>query len=323
MCQLRACAKGVRQRTEISVNNIRQIAFGYSTTCNVKCEHCVAAGMSTRNGKMALNRAKAVVRDIAHCNVTGISFTAGEPLLFFDDMTHLVRLCREKGIYTRIVTNGFWADTQELSDNIVSGLVRCGLSQLRISFSRWHQKQIDRENIVTAASSCQKYGLDYFISFVTDFSKQDDSLEQFLRDNHLKFFPEPVIYFGRAGEFNRSSIFTDFQPNFCSMDTYLSPELDVFACCDAGNRFTRTDFFLLGNLKDHSIDTLFKKKEKNILFHLIKTMGLTSIASYAGVKASEIVKYRKCELCEKLFNSPESLGILERAAKSELINWKR
>jgi hypothetical protein len=272
---------------------------------------------------MALSRAKAIIQDMARSNVTGISFTAGEPLLFPEDLNHLIQLCSENDIYSRVVTNGFWAQTEERSDNVVSELKRSGLSQLRISFSRWHQKHIRQENIVNAASSCKKQGLDYFISFVTDFSKQNDSLEQFLRDNHLKFFPEPVIYFGRAGKFDRPSIVTDYQPNTCSMNPYLSPELDMFACCDAGNKFTGTNFFFLGNLKHHSIDALFKKKERNVLFHLIGTMGLTNIASYLGFKASEIVRYRKCELCEKLFNTPKNLGLLKKAATSDLINWKR
>jgi hypothetical protein len=119
------------------------------------------------------------------------------------------------------------------------------------------------------------------------------------------------------------------------MNPYLSPELDMFACCDAGSHFTKTDFFLLGNLKDKSVDELFRKKEKNSLYCLVKTMGLTNIASYMGFKASEIVQYRKCELCEKLFNSVANLRILEKSleepfeksgeepGESSLMNWTR
>jgi len=52
-------------------------------------------------------------------------------------------------------------------------------------------------------------------------------------------------------------------------------------------------------------------------------MGLTNMAAYIGFKASDIVKYRKCQLCEKLFNSAENLRALENAAISGLINWTR
>ncbi len=307
------------------MNIQRQIAFGYSTKCNVRCEHCVAVNELSKNSTMELNTAKEIIEEMAYSNVKGISFTAGEPLLFLNDIRNLVQLCHENGIYSRVVTNGFWAKTPTHSDQMVSELMKNGLSQLRISFSRWHQKNVRRENILNAASSCQKYGLDYFISFVTDFSGDDDPFEQYLRDNHLKFFPEPLIYFGNAGGFNRSRIFTDYHSNTCAMNSYLSPELDMFACCDGGTHFTKTGFFFLGNLKDYSVDELFQKKENNTLYQLISTMGLTNIASYLGFRASEIVKYRKCELCYELFNSEENLSKLEESAASDmgLMNWVR
>ena len=226
------------------MNPIRQIAFGYSSQCNIRCGHCVAADASRGILKMDLGRAKDIIQEMARCHVTGISFTAGEPLLFSDDICQLIRVCRENGIYSRIVTNGYWARTRKHSDRMVTELISNGLSQLRLSYSRWHQEHIKRENIVNAALSCKKYGLDYFISFVTDFSKTDDSYEQFLRDHNLKFFPEPVIYFGRAGDFDRRRVFTDYRPNVCSMNPYLSPELDMFACCDGAGSFFQNTIFI-------------------------------------------------------------------------------
>ena len=206
-------------------------------------------------------------------------------------MTHKAEppiVCRQKRDFLS-PTNGYWAKTREDADRIVSELTANGLSQLRLSYSRWHKAHIRRENIVHAALGCQRHGLDYFISFVTDFSKEDDPFEQFLRDHQLKFFPE----------------------------------LDMFACCDGVNRFSKTGFLYLGNLGNDNIDTLFRKMETHRLYHLIRTMGLTSMASFLGLKAREIVHYRKYELCEKLFNSEKNLSILLASATSDLINWRR
>jgi pyruvate formate-lyase activating enzyme-like uncharacterized protein len=88
---------------------------------------------------MEFHAAKSIIQQMADCNVTGISFTAGEPFIFLNDISNLIGLCSKNSIYSRVVTNGFWAKTQNQSDNIVSGLLQSGLSQLRISFSRWHQ----------------------------------------------------------------------------------------------------------------------------------------------------------------------------------------
>jgi len=91
------------------MNPVRQTAFGYSTKCNIRCGHYVAADASPGTAKMDFDRAKDIIQEMARCHVTGISFTAGEPLLFFDDICKLIQLCRKNGIYSRIVTNGYRA----------------------------------------------------------------------------------------------------------------------------------------------------------------------------------------------------------------------
>jgi organic radical activating enzyme len=305
------------------LNTFRKIAFGYSNHCNIKCAHCVAADEANPKAKMDLTKARALVAEMATADVKGISFTAGEPLLYLNDLIALIRLCKKYGIYSRVVTNGFWAKTRPQANDIVSALMAAGLSQLRISFSRWHQAHVSRENIVTAAASCQKLGLDYFVSFVTDLSETDAPYEQFLQDNHLKYFPEPLIYFGRAQKLNRPEVFGDYPSNQCAMNPYLEPTLDMFACCDAGSRFTETGFLHLGNLSNHSVATLYGKYETNPLYYLIKTVGLTPLASSLGMKTGEIVTYRKCELCEELFNSTKNLDRLKQLLNKEPTRWHR
>ena len=272
--------------------------------------------------KMNHDKAKEIIGEMARANVGGISFSAGEPFLYINEIAALVKLCRQLGIYTRIVTNSFWAKTPEASDRLVSDLKENGLCQLRLSYSKWHQKNINRNNVLNAARSCQKIGLNYFISFVTDFSKDDDPYEQFLRDHCLTFFPEPVIYAGRAESFKRRNILTDYQANCCDMNPYLTPDLDMYACCDAGSHFSGTNFFYLGKLNGNNMEQLFTKSETDRLHNLIRTMGITNIASFIGMKAREIITYSKCELCRKLFNSPEILARL-RAEVPQLTAWSR
>jgi len=302
--------------------NMRKLAFGYSTRCNIRCEHCVAAEDIPDNRKMDHAGAKEIIAGMAQAGVGGISFSAGEPFLYLNEIQELVNLCRQMGIYTRTVTNSFWAQTPEASERLVSELKANGLCQLRLSYSRWHQKHVNRDNVLHAARSCRKIGLDYFVSFVTDFSVEDDPYEQFLRDHDLIFFPEPVIYAGRAASFKRRNIITDYQANCCDMNPYLTPDLDMYACCDAGSHFPETRFFYLGNLKDNSMEQLFTKTETDRLYNLIRTMGITNIASYTGMKAREIITHTKCELCRELFNSPETVTRL-RSEVSQLEAWSR
>lgn len=303
---------------------MRNIAFGYSTRCNIRCAHCVAADNRPAPQKMELARAKDIIREMAASGVTGISFTAGEPFLYFDDILELVDLCRGFGIYTRIVTNSFWATSPDRTGERLESLRQSGLCQLRLSSSRWHQQHVPLGNIANAARACEQTGMAYFISFVTDFSEEDDAHEQFFRDHGLKFFPEPLMYAGRAEPLNRNPLRTDYQDNRCAMNPYLAPDLNLYACCDAGSHFETTNFFLLGNLESHSIGQLLDGSERHPLYHCIRTMGITPIASFAGFKGRDIVTYRKCELCKILFDTPETLAMLQLATKeSRLQRWVR
>lgn len=301
---------------------MRKIAFGYANRCNISCEHCVAAGEIPDNKKMEPAKAREVIRDLAAAGVAGISFTAGEPFIYFDDLLDQVTLCGELNIYNRVVTNCYWAKTPESARQRLRLLKECGLSQLRLSYSRWHQQHVSRQNVLNAALVCKALKIDYFISFVTDFSKHDLEAEQFLRDNELRFFPEPVIYDGRAESFGRSEIFTDYQKNCCAMNPYLAPDLTMYACCDAGSHFSTTDFFKVGSLRDSSVENLFSKSETNWLYNCIRYMGITDIASFMGFSSRQIVTLRKCELCKKMFNSPDNLKSL-KAAGEKLQRWTR
>ncbi len=302
---------------------MRTIAFGYSTQCNLRCGHCVAKGEIPETSTMDLGRARQIIHEMAESKVKGISFTAGEPLIFLNEINELVRLCHDLGIYTRIVTNSFWATTRERAHGVVRELKKNGLCQLRLSYSRWHQQGVAAQNVVNAAASCQKYGVDYFVSFVTDFSEQDDPHEAFLRANNLRFFPEPLIYSGRAASFDHGPLRTDFQANCCAMNPFLTPELDMYACCDAGSHFTDTNVFFLGNLAGNSIDELFRASETNRLFNLIRTAGITRLALFAGFTSSQIIRYRKCDLCRELFNDPATLEKLQQAAAGNVNHWTR
>ncbi len=301
---------------------MRKLAFAYSTRCNIRCEHCVATENIPDNRKMNIEKAQEIIISLAQAGVGGISFSAGEPFLYFDDIATLIQLCRKIGIYTRIVTNSYWAKTAESADRYISELKDKGLCQLRLSYSRWHQKNIKSNNVLCAATSCRKHDLPYYISFITDFTQEDDLYEKFLRDHNLTFFPEPVIYSGRASSIVKRTILTDYQANCCNMNPYLSSDFEMYACCDAGTNFPETNFFYLGNLQENSPDKLFEKNETDRLYNLIRNRGITNIASFSGMKAREIITYSKCELCRKLFDSPATLAKL-RAEISLLESWSR
>jgi len=302
---------------------MRNIAFGYSTRCNIRCSHCVAAGEELTTSKMELQEAKEAINELAEAGITGISFTAGEPTIYASDLLELLNLCKSHNIFTRVVTNSSWAKDTVSTLSQLKALKSSGLSQLRLSYSRWHQEHVPQQNVLNAAQGAIACEINYFVSFVTDFSQTDKKYEDYLRENALKFFPEPLIYSGRAKDYLKEKLFTDYQDNRCAMNLYLAPDFNLYACCDAGNHFSKTNAFLLGNLQRDSATELFSKSDHNPLYNCIRNIGLSTIASYTGMPSREIITYRKCELCENLFNDPQTFTTVNNQAPFMLQNLSR
>ncbi len=86
-----------------------QLIIQYTDKCNARCPQC---GMRVtepfRRSTLERDTVKKMIDHAAENDVNAISFTGGEPFLFFDDIMELVRYAGEAGIkYTRTGTNGF------------------------------------------------------------------------------------------------------------------------------------------------------------------------------------------------------------------------
>ncbi|MDR4506876.1 MAG: radical SAM protein [Candidatus Brocadiaceae bacterium] len=86
-----------------------QLILQYTDICNAKCPQCsMRVEENFFRSKMNIDRAKKIIDFAAENDIRALSFTGGEPLLFFDDVIALLKHAGSAGIkYTRTGTNGF------------------------------------------------------------------------------------------------------------------------------------------------------------------------------------------------------------------------
>jgi MoaA/NifB/PqqE/SkfB family radical SAM enzyme len=86
-----------------------QLIIQYTDKCNARCPQCsMRVTEPFRRSTMERDTVKRMIDHAAENGVNALSFTGGEPLLFFDDIMELVTYAGEAGIkYTRTGTNGF------------------------------------------------------------------------------------------------------------------------------------------------------------------------------------------------------------------------
>src|ERR1051326_7104478 len=95
---------------------LRAVALVTTFRCPVRCTHCVVRAGPERREQVAVDSALRWIDDIASYrdgHIRLLTLTGGEP---FSDLPHLRALAQRasaRGLFLSIITNGFWATTEE------------------------------------------------------------------------------------------------------------------------------------------------------------------------------------------------------------------
>lgn len=280
--------------------------------CNLHCRHC-----SERGGTVLPDAYEEDVLNwidqIAYSKCAkNISFVGGEPFLCIEKLRNYIACASKKGLMTTVITNGYWATTQENAESIIKSIP--GLSCITVSSDRYHLEFIDKEIINNLVKACLKLKVMININ-ITAASKEEGNevkkiYEQFLKSN-VQIIVSPMFYWGAATKlviekFKYLHSIGELR-SYCEIRNHHIDSLGrVYACCGAtlGNE---TNFLLLGNLKEESYDSIIKKRNCNPLFRFLDKSGPRGLAQliynstyYDEFKDLEFTQ--DCELCRKLLN---------------------
>ena len=115
------------------------IHFLLTYICNWECDHCFVYSSPRSEGTFTLKQMREVLDEAAKMGtVETIYFEGGEAFLFYPVMLEGIRLARERGFKTGIVTNAYWATTEEDAELWLKPLVELGISILTVSDDPFH-----------------------------------------------------------------------------------------------------------------------------------------------------------------------------------------
>lgn len=118
-----------------------QLVIQYTDRCNARCPQCsMRASENYRRSTLSIHKVKRIIDYAAAQGVKAISFTGGEPFLYFDEIVSLLKYAKDAGIkYTRTGTNGFMftesdnVNYQSHITKIAESLAEAGVYTLWIS----------------------------------------------------------------------------------------------------------------------------------------------------------------------------------------------
>jgi hypothetical protein len=107
--------------------------------CNFECDHCFLYCGPHAEGTFTLQQLRAVLDDAREIGtVNTIYFEGGEPFLYYPLLAQGIRMARERGFEAGIVTNCYWATTEDDAKLWLEPLASLGIADLSVSDDVFH-----------------------------------------------------------------------------------------------------------------------------------------------------------------------------------------
>jgi MoaA/NifB/PqqE/SkfB family radical SAM enzyme len=281
--------------------------------CSATCEFCYYNCSPEKNGLLPVDMAisawqslKALAGDSAKIHITG-----GEPFLYWDRLVGILQQGKKQnlGKVDLIETNGFWADSAEITAKRLKTLDELGMHRLKISADPFHQEYVDIEPVrLLADIASDVLGparvLVRWRKYLENPVKMKGLSSEELKQQYIRAINDyPCRFTGRAaGELAKlgASITTESLACMNCKTDFLAAKgvhIDPF-----GNVFSGTcSGIIVGNVNHKPLEDIWKQFHPaqsefiNTLFEQ-GPAGLLEKTTSAGYKKAKVYA-NKCHLC--------------------------
>jgi organic radical activating enzyme len=303
--------------------------------CTVACPHCIVAAGPHRKEEMLLEHCFAWIeqaRAYRHGHIQGLALTGGEPFYDLDRLAQVSGYAKSLGFIVSVVTNGFWASTQDVAMNVLSRVP--AIEMVSVSTDVHHQKAISFDCVKNAVWAAGELGRLYSIAVCTD-NEDDPQYQRIMED--LKAIGEAdrtraAIIFPAGRAQKRAHDFhyhTAPEPSIGACSAASSPVIfpdgRVSACIGPLLTLPPGHPMALGDLHRETLSVVLDRSELNPVLHAIRAWGPHKLVSllraqgFDSLLPKEYICDCPCDVCYKLLRDGRIVDALESIFQDEQI----
>jgi len=299
------------------------IGFFISNKCNFTCAHCCTESGPGESDLIPLSLLESFLQSaVLKEGVKAFHASGGEPFLFPQHLEMISQHAAQHGKLFGVNTNAFWGRSKYIKDLLRNERLK-GLTNLFISYSKWHAEFID-VNTVREAIECA-ISTNKTVELMIVYEGEDE-LGHYTREltsNH----PEMVVmrthveYIGRAANLPRADSARQYTEVISGCGEAKRPTLmsngDFIACCNTVAYKAGADGLMAGSVFEKDSQILLEEYKKNLLFSAIAHVGPNLIAAALRVDSTKNchTSTDKCETCKGLLGNYDAADI-ETALKN-------
>jgi MoaA/NifB/PqqE/SkfB family radical SAM enzyme len=128
--------------------------------CNFTCDHCFLYSEPDAEGIFTLAKLRKVFSEIPKIgSIEWVYFEGGEPFLFYPLMLRGLKMAKDIGLKTGVVTNAYWAENVEDAELWLEPLVELEVSSLTLSDDAYHHDDPHNNAAKWAAKAAEKLAI--------------------------------------------------------------------------------------------------------------------------------------------------------------------
>lgn len=308
--------------------------------CSAACRNCCFSCSPNYSKTMSIEDMRYYIKTsiTEFPSIQVVVFTGGECTLLKDDLLRAIEWCKEHKLITRIVSNGYWATTEEKTIRMVNRLAAAGLDEINISTGKDHMQYIPlsnvcnvikvvslNSNIQTVAVAIEERedyaGNDPYYILYEEYQKMDIA-----RQNKIILLKSPWMNFKeRKKDLNSHKTNKNIRDGGGCSNLFkgiqINPNGQLLACCGLSCEYS--PFLKLGEFSDKLCE-IYNDQFKDLLKIWLFTEGPLGILRY--ITGNTICSGKHdCDYCLDLLtndtNIRKLLGISSEKAKDIMIKF--
>lgn len=214
--------------------------------CTAACQECCFGCNPKKNNILTNNEIFSFIDEISNFKTLKyLVWTGGEAFILGNRLVKCLEYAKNKGLYSRIVSNGYWAINSSKANKKLNELKQAGLLELNLSTGDNHQDFVPFDRIMNAALESVRLGIGTVISIETNknskFTRNDVLAHPIYRKikeesllNKLTILNATWVSFHKNVKYQYNSFEQKEVENGCN-NLYnfigLNPKNEIVACC--------------------------------------------------------------------------------------------
>jgi organic radical activating enzyme len=319
---------------------LSRLVFSVTYDCPISCNYCVTESGPWGGPALDAGFMRDVIDEARSLgSLRSVVFTGGEPLLCRAEVEETLRHARQHRLWTRIVTNSYWAATPECAHRTLKALREAGLSEINLSCDDLHQEHIPLENVRHAYQAARRLDLPVLIAHkqVKHGKITPEFLSSYLGAQLTEFqeggpnpstdlySSAPTVPIGYRADCLDAEHYISYPESRgawsapCSgilSSIIVSPTKEVRICC--GMIDQRVPELSVGSLERQSLAEIVREANSDLVANWLALEGPIGIMNFLRDKAPHL-RFREryvnhCHLCNEIFTREELRELLQRHA---------